>query len=281
MQYAMKEVVPRLAMTQIYLMHSIMAISALHIAYLRPQEAYAYRLLAAHHQNRALPLIRTAITCINEENCHALYACGNLVLKYAFAAPDSNLVFSDELGVVSEWVTLVRGSFSVSEFAMKWLSNGPFSSSLEKPIVLDVDFSLNPDDYRFAPLVSVLAMNDSDDIHHCRDALDILRKLLTMTVSPDIPVTLKTIVYTWPYKISQRYIELVSQRIPEALLVLAHYCLLMKKIEDFWYMKGCAARILHQCQRDLSPEWWSLLDWPVSAIFDQESNEFSSKGSTP
>ncbi|RFU31376.1 hypothetical protein B7463_g4964, partial [Scytalidium lignicola] len=281
MKYAMKEVMPRLAMSQIYLMHSIMAIAALHIAYLRPSEAYAYRLLAAHHENLALPLIRTAITCMNEENCHALYACGHMVLKYAFASPDSNLVFSDELGVVSEWVTLVRGSFSVNEFAMKWLSNGPFSSSLEKPVVLDVDLSQNPEDFRFAPLASVLEMHEGEDVEHCHEALLILRKLLTMAVAVDPPVTLMTIVYTWPYKISQRYIELVSKRIPEALLVLAHYCLLMKKIEDFWYMKGCAARILHQCQRDLSPEWWSLLDWPVSAIFDQEINDQSSIGSTP
>ncbi|KAH8800177.1 hypothetical protein F5884DRAFT_686022, partial [Xylogone sp. PMI_703] len=242
---------------------------------------YAYQLLAAHHQNRALPLIRTAITCINEENCHALYACGHLVLNYAFATPDSKLVFSDELGVVSEWVTLVRGSFTVSEFAMNWLSNGPFSSSLEKPVVLKADLSLNPEDFRFAPLVSLLKMNDGEDMEHCREALDILRKLSAMAISPNPPVTVKTIVYTWPYKISRRYIELVSQRIPEALLVLAHYCLLMKKIEDFWYMKGCAARILHQCQKDLSPEWWSLLDWPVSVISTKESNDMSSIESTP
>ncbi|KAH8801411.1 heterokaryon incompatibility protein-domain-containing protein [Xylogone sp. PMI_703] len=269
MRRAMKQIVPQLAMTQIYLMHSIMAISALHIAYLRPSQAYAYRLLAAHHENLGLPLFRTAITCINEGNCDAIYACGHLVLKYAFATPDL------DLGAVSEWVTLVRAYFSVNEYAMRWLRNGSFSASLEKPVVMDTDLSKNPEDSRFAQLVSVLEINQTADIEHCRHALDILRRLLTMASFTNPPVSINTMVYTWPYKISQRYIELVTERKPEALLVLAHYCILMKKIEDFWYMNGCAGRILDRCQRDLSPEWRSFLEWPASVIFNRASTGFA------
>lgn len=251
-----------------------MAISALHIAYLRTSDAYAYRLLALHHANRALPVIRTAITCMNEDNCHAIYTSVHMVLKYAFATPDWDLFFSDEGRVVSEWLVLMRGAVSVTEMARNWLCNGPFSSSLDPPIVINDDVAGNPEDFRFTPVKLALDMLEGEDGVHCREALRILRRLMCIaaTTNPST-ITMKAIVLEWPHKISQRFIALVNERKPEALLVVAHYSLLVGKIRHFWYMKGSTAWILHQCGRYLGPEWHSFLDWPMAAGSEQNGDE--------
>jgi hypothetical protein len=225
-------------------------------------------LLATHHQSLALPLIRSELESINEENCHAVYACGHLVTKYAFASPRSSeaQVFSPGMGEVSEFLPLVRGAFQVADHCLDWLLAGPLGASMEKPLDETPDLNLNADDGLFARLLPVLQAGRDEDGEACCEALNVLRKLLAMAATPDQTIAVKTLVLSWPAQISQRYIELMSERKPEALVVLAHYCIMLKMIDSFWFMKGCAARLLDQCRRDLSKKWHPHIEWPLSVV---------------
>lgn len=246
----------------------MMAITALHVTKLRPEENESYLLLAIHHQSLALPLIRSELESINEENCHAIYACGHLVSKYAFASPQSvqGRVFSSGIGEVSEFLPLVRGAFSVAGHCLDWLLAGPLGPSMERPLDENPDLSLNTEDVSFARLLPIFRAAGDEDGEECCEALNILRKLLAMTATPNQTIAVKTLVLSWPAQISQRYIELMSERKPEALVVLAHYCIMLKMIDSFWFMKGCAVRLLGQCRRDLSKEWHPHIEWPESIV---------------
>jgi len=244
------------------------ALTALHLTRLKPEESDYYLVLATHHQNIALPLIRSELESINEENCHAVYACGHLVTKYAFASSQSleTQVFSPGLGEVSEFLPLVRGAFSVANHCLNWLLAGPLGPCMERPLDGKPDLSMNPDDALYARLLPVLRVNGDEDGEACCEALNALRTLLAMAATPNQTMSNKTLVYCWPSQISQRYIELMSERKPEALVVLAHYCIMLKTIDYFWFMKGCAARLLEQCRRDLSKDWHPHIEWPLSVV---------------
>ncbi len=244
------------------------ALAALHLTRLKPQESDYYLVLATHHQNLALPLIRSELESINEENCHAVYACGHLVTKYAFASSQSleTQVFSPGLGEVSEFLPLVRGAFSVAEHCLNWLLARPLGPCKEKPLNDTPDLSLNPDNALYARPLSVLRANGGGDGEACCEALNSLRTLLAMDATPGQTMSTKTLVFWWPFKISQRYIELMSEGTPEALVVLAYYCIMLKKIDYFWLMKGCAARLFEQCRRDLSKYWHPHIELPLSVV---------------
>lgn len=238
------------------------------MAYLQPDEAEKFEILAAHHQDLALPLFRSALACVTENNCHALYACGHLVTKYAFASPRSreHFIFSSSLGTASEFILLLRGSFSIHDYALEWLSNGPLSFCLEKPLDENPDFSLNPDDSYLARLLSLLLTDDCGDNNVCCGALNSLRRLFAMAATPGQTISTKTLAYSWPVQVPQRYTILVDERKPEALLVLAHYCVMLKMIDSFWFMEGCAIRVLRQCQDNLDTKWHRHIEWPLSAV---------------
>jgi hypothetical protein len=215
----------------------------------------------------ALPLIRSGLTQLDEDNCHALYVCGHMVVKYAFASPQSpgSLVFSPGTGTVSEFVPLLRGAFSMYDRALEWLAAGPLGPSIERPFGQDPSLSQNPDDELLASLLP-LFVKGGKDASVCCEALNTLRRLFAMIATPNQTLSTKTIVYSWPVQVPERYIILMSERNQEALVVLAHYCIMLNMINSFWFMEGCAARLLDQCRKELDEEWLPHIQWPLSVV---------------
>src|SRR2546423_3207086 len=82
-----QEIVPKEAQSHAFLMHGLLALGALHIGHDRPQEKDSYTAVALRHYNVALPLFRTALKQVTEDNCNALFAFSAIliVLSLAFA----------------------------------------------------------------------------------------------------------------------------------------------------------------------------------------------------
>jgi hypothetical protein len=66
---------------------------------------------------------------------------------------------------------------------------------------------------------------------------------------------------------------LISEREPRAIVILAHYCVLLNMIDSFWFMDGCAARVLSQCRSDLSQQWDPYIEWPFSIVGEPPGRE--------
>jgi hypothetical protein len=238
------------------------------MAHLRPMDVAQFEILATCHQNFALPLFRSALARVTENNCHALYACGHIITKAAFASSQrqQNLIFSPAGETAPEFINLLRGSFSIHDYAFKWLSNGPLGFCLERPLEGEPDFNLNPDDAHLARLLSHFLADGCEDINVCCAALNSLRRLLAMAATPGQTISTKTLAYSWPVQVPQRYIILVDERKPEALVVLAYYTIMLKMIDSFWFMNGCAGMILKQCKQNLEPQWHRHIEWPISVV---------------
>ena len=78
-----------------------------------------YELQATNHQHLALPLFRAALADVTASNCHALYACGHLVTKGAFASQNlrHGLIFSPTTETTFEFFSLLQGAFSINNHA--------------------------------------------------------------------------------------------------------------------------------------------------------------------
>jgi hypothetical protein len=176
------------------------------------------------------------------------------------------LVFSFNIKKEPEFISLLRGSFSIHDYAYGWLLNGPLGFCLEKPLEADPDFDLYPDDPKLAHLLSFLLTEEDQDSNVCCGALNSLRKLLAMASTPNQTISTKTLTFSWPMQVTERYLLLVNQRKPQALLVLAHYCVMLKMVESFWFMKGCALEILKQCIQNLPTEWHRYVQWPMTVV---------------
>jgi hypothetical protein len=244
-----------------------MAISALHMAYLKPEKR-AYQILAAKHESLALPAIRVALQSIREQDCHALHACAQIFVKCALAdiSASANLLFTPEKDKVAVLVHLMRGAFAIRDVYFMWLVEGPLKASIQIPLDRDPSFQQNPGDLHLALLVPELTSRDPAVGTLCCQALNILRRLLAIIATPNQTISVTALMYWWPAQVPDGYIVLMNEKRPEALVVLAHYCVMLHQIGSHWYMDGCAKKLLLYCKRNLPTHWIRLIQEPLATF---------------
>ncbi|KAF4626965.1 hypothetical protein G7Y89_g11191 [Cudoniella acicularis] len=92
---------------------------------------------------------------------------------------------------------------------------------------------------------------------------------LASTTGSEISSCIATL--SWTTLIPQRFCEMVEERYPQALVLVAAYCVLLKRIEEFWWIRGKAESLLAVVRRGLpGEEWGEWLRWPVEEINGME-----------
>jgi len=77
-------VFPQLGFKSPYVMHSILSLAALHLAYLNQADRQSYVLSAARHHNKSLVGFQEAIDQFGTSDSIALFVNSTLVFQYAF-----------------------------------------------------------------------------------------------------------------------------------------------------------------------------------------------------
>ena len=71
----------------------------------------------------------------------------------------------------------------------------------------------------------------------------------------------------WIHLVSDRYVELLSERQPGSLIVYAHYAVLLQRSSvRYWYLNGVAEQILRVAEALVPSEWAVWLDWPKQQL---------------
>jgi hypothetical protein len=70
-------------------------------------------------------------------------------------------------------------------------------------------------------------------------------------------------------------IVILIRRCPEALILLAHYCLLLSKIDHLWWLQGMSRHLLQAVHKVLGKEWENWITWPLQ---DLVLSEFKNSG---
>ncbi|KAJ5922741.1 hypothetical protein N7516_010444 [Penicillium verrucosum] len=65
----------------------------------------------------------------------------------------------------------------------------------------------------------------------------------------------------WVLYMSPQYHSLLDARHPMALLILAHYCLLIRQLKMEWFMQSWSERVLITVHNLLDKEWQAYLSW--------------------
>lgn len=244
-----------------------MAIAAMHMAYLKPQKR-PYQILAARHQNIALPAIRTALESREEKNCYSLYACAQVFIKLSFAdfsAPESLLVMPDG-EKIQECLRMVRGAFVIRDAYFSQLGESPFKAFLQTPMQVNPDFDMNPLDVQLVALIPELRARDGEIGSVCCQALDILRELFAVAATPGQTTSTAALIYWWPARVPRAFVTLVKENQAEALVVLAHYCVMLRQGYIYWFLDGTAEKMLRHCKQCLSADWIRLIEMPLKEL---------------
>jgi hypothetical protein len=286
-QHIWQVVVPSLAQSHEFLMHSIMAFAALHLAHLRPSSRKKYSSIAFQHHDNAQSLYRSALMEASSANHLALFACSILVILFSLGLQFiPGLVESDDL--LDNFINILRvlnSSTNIFGDARPWKGNGQRrdltnTRSLDTTLKTHLSDSMRTVDSSNRPFkargnVNISAVLDDLDAFNkaITDDQD-LRTIYQRTIQnlrsyysrvPNYPSDLSQVV-GWPKSLGSEYLALLHQKQPMALIILAHWCVSVHRASHRWFMSRWAGKVTALIAYSINPDWKYILRWPLQEM---------------
>ncbi|KAL8840130.1 MAG: hypothetical protein Q9170_001478 [Blastenia crenularia] len=267
--------VPKEGFHHDFLMRGILAVAALHLSHLRPESAGDYQHIAHSHQDRALSAFQAAMNTMTETNCHAFFALSSLIVVYQFASPRTpgTLAFTFETEDSMNWLAMIRGVNSILQPSWPWVENGPLRGLLQPGVFNTTDTRLpKPADHQLRQLAELCetAAGGNEAVQAYIDAVKALRKCFAKIFTRSSVECEIGTAFTWPVEVPDKFVELLHARNPEALVILAHYCVVLHHLDNYWWMKGWGAHLLENIYDELSQPWRDWIQWPSNTIARNE-----------
>ncbi|GIK02076.1 hypothetical protein Aspvir_006119 [Aspergillus viridinutans] len=259
--------IPREAMQHPALMHSILALSALHLASSTGGSMHErYIKTAKTHKDLALLGFKETFTNIDQSNCDAAFALSSLLTISSLAFPliagqsQTNTALDD----LCQAFQVARNSMNVLAQIADKVRSGELKPLLEK----DECGPKMPDTSRLA--IMSLSMTNSQlanrNPKHERETFEATIGQLGESLEKLVQGEEASIVaFQWMYHIPPRFIDLVHERHPFALVILAHYAVVLHFMRSRWWMGEWGTRIIQQIGRLLDFQWQQSISWVLDA----------------
>lgn len=278
-------VIPLIGFKYRYVIHSILSLSALHIAYTSSNNRVHSLAAATEHRSRALDGFAVDLENVGPDNSCALFANATLTFFYAFISfsrtfdlecIDSKARTSRVLG--SEWIPLVRGTAAVLEPVYDHVRRGPLRSFLDLHNYMDLDPNSEVHISAFNDqCIIIQSLWDGDENAELyNETLYILRKCSAYMAQFDSSHDEVNVFdgynrfysgpFIWLFSVSEKYLVLQQQRQPHALIIFAYYGALLHSLNNYWWAEGCGQSIVNTVDGCLGPYWSSWIDWPKQAV---------------
>lgn len=263
-----RNIVPEEALSHPFLMHGILALSALHLARTGPDPSHraSYLNRAVAHQNQALALFRELLGDVNENNAKAMFAFAGIVVIYTFGfphTPDAQDA-SDCVDDLYQVLILTRGVQQVI-YAPRDFRTFLQESNFRPILQVDGVRGVVPNDataalHRLYEAVDACA--DADQQVY-RLAVENLEEMLSWIYGG---MRANTIAGRWAIRLRARFMECLREREPLALVMLAHYGVLLTYLQHRWCFDEWCVRISKAVWAILDDQWRPLVHWAMKEI---------------
>ena len=259
-------------------LHAILAISAIHMAHENSSKVEQCRAAALTHYNHALRSLRHHVVAVTPENCHIVFVCSFLVFQSALALPivhnDTNRTLdgnnngrsSSTFGHFLEWLSLLRGIVTILLPIQSCIATGPFRILIEpnSPGVLPCDDALQDAfDAHLGEFQTFLHSHTSTPHQICLAATkDLATELAAIRGHPED----FGIAFQWLATRSADFVGTVEARAPEALVVLAYFCVLLHRTEQRWWFERWRQDLIYIIEASIESNMLYWIEWPLDII---------------
>ncbi|EHK18036.1 uncharacterized protein TRIVIDRAFT_67251 [Trichoderma virens Gv29-8] len=251
-----------------FLEHNMAVISALHDKstdpLLQPNGNNTKSdLVAYQHQIAASSKFRKSVGAISDRNWFTvlIFAISVLIFHFDIHRRAKRGLADDEF---LEPLMALRGAALLGMELGPWLLKSKLLAAARRRLAAE-----NPpwDDLAEQAISNLELLNETASPLRsraiCKDALNKLQFWLRLTQSK--PRTWLHFVW-WPGAVDQEYLDLLGARDPMALVILVHWCAVMKSSPRKWFMEGWAENVARPAIAQIGPEWNDTLEWPLSRI---------------
>lgn len=275
-EHIWQAVIPQESLQHAFLKHGILALSALHLASSstsnngRVQQGGYLKTAQAHH-TQAMTGLRQAIKNLNTFNRTAVFASYSIMMIYQFAfsrpvVPTTQQHSDDALENVCAIFLFSRESMTMLRMLIDSDQDnelGPLMTNRD-----DLEHPKMPNMSRLAILclqqqnASLSTEHPNHETEVYNEAIEHLGNALE-NLSKGGEVT--SIAFRWIFQIPTRFLDLLRDRQPFALVILAHYAVIMHNLRRQWWMGQWGTRILREICIQLDSKWVQSITWAVDA----------------
>ncbi|EFQ98823.1 hypothetical protein MGYG_01838 [Nannizzia gypsea CBS 118893] len=280
-------IVPREMQSANFLKHGVLAISALHIHYLRfrateqkglnSQELSHKELAQKHYQAAVMEF--GSLFPEDLSNTNAAFAFSHLTIFFAFGSAQ----LSGYGGAMFDAIDDLLGLFALTRKAMgflrmKWdlLVKGDMGILLQRgPEITDKKY-LPTDVVTALELLEELCNEWRPSTHETPDYLNEVNHSTRNTYHRailqlrDCFVMLETKRKDWgmalrfPMIFPDALFPCFKAREPLAMVILAHYCVLLRRAPVRWWADGWSTQVIQSIFWNLPQDWRYAVSWPMS-----------------
>jgi hypothetical protein len=258
-----------------YLLYQLLAFSARHLAYLRPEQSSTYLNRAVTLQTRAISLFKTFWTGdINSSNCTAVLLYSSTLGHHLLAdmlSKRHSKGLEDFLPDYLQCLDLHKGVYTIATTAWPMLMDSELG-----PVLADSSrfTSQRPALGQLCrPLVELIERLDDEEKVACREAIRYLQIGLD-AVRPSEPDDAEAKGYgksfemtaLWPMLVPPKFTTLLATKRPEALILQGHYALLLHYARDMWQVGDAGPYMLKIIADYLGESWNHWLRGPLEIL---------------
>ncbi|KAL7807608.1 hypothetical protein V8C26DRAFT_414678 [Trichoderma gracile] len=251
-----------------FLEHNMAMISTLHnsstTSLLKHDSDKAMPDLAAYqHQIAASSKFRSSVGAISDRNWFTVlvFAISVLIFHFDIHRRAKRGLADDEF---LEPILALRGAALLGMELGPWLMKSRLLAVIRRRVAAE-----NPpwDHLAEEAITNLQMMNEASTALRsrqvCRDALEKMQFWLRLTSCR--PRTWLHFVW-WPGAVDQEYLHLLGTRDPMALVLLVHWCAVMKASPRKWFLEGWAESVARPAIAQIGPEWDDVMEWALSRV---------------
>jgi hypothetical protein len=276
---------PQIAFEHPFVMQALLALTALHIAYLEPEQRLSHAAEASRYHSLSLQGFNEALKHATDETANELFTWSSLNLLYVFGLSGrlgEGLWEESELGNRKDrilglgWIPMLRGVQTILSPSFYTLKGGPLGElmSIGNWDDLDVEQANHIEDQYFCQTRDV--WKDLSDAQTYEDTLHVLRRCRMYSAqfsgqaeSPDGSIFNRSWQGAFllvPFA-PESYFTLLRQRQPPALILYAFYGALLHRFNnDSWFMEGWGYDIVEVVSDLLGSYWREWIAWPIEVV---------------
>ncbi|KAH9215462.1 hypothetical protein DL95DRAFT_435594 [Leptodontidium sp. 2 PMI_412] len=257
-----------------YLMHEILAVSALHLSTLRPHQQEFYRDEATELQTCALSLFNNSPVGHTFENLPSVVLFSSFLGIHVlfdtllFRPAD----FSLFIGRFIRYLRLHRGVFTIVKGSWSRLQETDLQPLLGAGRQLgQVEAKSGTECDALKSLMQSADLSQGS-IEACQQALKCLQWVFDALRVGDTEGSGEVdLILAWPIMISPEFTDLLSQCRPEALVILAYYAVVLHYRRDLWIINDGGRFLIESITRYLGSYWQQWLTLPTSVLSEADS----------
>lgn len=271
-----RQAIPGEARRHDFLMDSLLAFSAFHLAYLEPSSNTSYLTMGTQYQSRSLHGLMAALDHLDDNNPDALFASSLIVTTLTFFTISSNLGGTDltpaqSLQSISK---LLQGTAAIHHGSNAAIRSGIFSSVLKGggagPVashgfvhedgleqgMAKLRERVDQMAKYISPAQHQIYMSCLASLQNAFEHVSAYRKI--------------SVIISWPVIVDGRLMELFQQNDPMAQLIWMHYGILLLHIDHHWWGEGFGVGLICSLSEELHSldnDWTDYTRWALECAW--------------